>query len=150
MFIRQSALLVRPNVRRGIEEFYDTVTKQGQHPITGRPWRASELRQKSFSDLHKLWFVLLKERNMLLTQRDEYRSTKDPTLWPNPYRIKKVKLSMNRIKVVLGERARVVEGARDRVKVLYAKQRKEENKKLQEEYLLAQKEAKEKNMIAEE
>lgn len=46
-------------------------------------------------------FVLLKERNMLLTQRAEARATFDRTKFPHPYRLKKVKLSMARIKVRL-------------------------------------------------
>jgi large subunit ribosomal protein L47 len=45
----------------GLEEFFDTsdAAKDGSL-YTGRAWRASELRLKSFDELHQLWFVLLK------------------------------------------------------------------------------------------
>uniref|UniRef100_A0ACD5XR86 Uncharacterized protein n=2 Tax=Avena sativa TaxID=4498 RepID=A0ACD5XR86_AVESA len=69
----------------------------------GRSWKASELRLKSWDDLQKLWYVLLKEKNMLMSQRQMLNS--ENMRFPNPERISKVKKSMCRIKHVLTERA---------------------------------------------
>ncbi|XP_052115329.1 uncharacterized protein LOC107478113 isoform X1 [Arachis duranensis] len=71
--------------------------------LLGRGWKASELRLKSWDDLHKLWYVLLKEKNMLMTQRQMLNSQN--LRFPNPERIPKVRKSMCRIKQVLTERA---------------------------------------------
>ncbi|KAF4521909.1 hypothetical protein B566_EDAN007464 [Ephemera danica] len=55
----------------------------------GRSWTTDDLRIKSNEDLHKLWFVLLKERNMLLTM--EHACKQEVELFPNPERLDKVR-----------------------------------------------------------
>ncbi|TXT10877.1 hypothetical protein VHUM_02382 [Vanrija humicola] len=74
---------------------------------SGRSWTAAELRHKSFEDLHTLWYVLLRERNVLATQREERRRQGIPpgyggeVLTKRGFRCRK---SMARIKYVLNER----------------------------------------------
>ncbi|GBG79793.1 hypothetical protein CBR_g30055 [Chara braunii] len=90
---------------RGLEEFFEggsKVAKEGSEAV-GRSWSAAELRLKSFDDLHKLWYVLLKEKNMLYSQKMMFRSTGHRM--PNGERIPSVRRSMCRIKHVLTERA---------------------------------------------
>ena len=57
---------------------------------------------KSYDDLHKLWYVLLKEKNLLLTEKYDCKSRN--VVMPHPERLHKVKLSMKRLKGVLAER----------------------------------------------
>ena len=71
-------------------------------PSYGRAWHADELRLKSFADLHGLWYVLLREINMLATQRAEAK--RSGLRWPFRSRLFKCRLSMARIKTVLTER----------------------------------------------
>mmetsp|Transcript_18261 Transcript_18261/g.23682 ORF Transcript_18261/g.23682 Transcript_18261/m.23682 type:complete len:158 (+) Transcript_18261:134-607(+) len=96
-----------PNPLRGLEEFREPKDVRENERTThnvGRSWTVKELRRKSFDDLHKLWLVLYKERNMILTEMHHAR--RNGLVFPQPERKQKVKKSMGAIKVVLGERKR--------------------------------------------
>merc|ERR1711879_272334 len=69
---------------------------------SGDPWPAVLLRMQSFEDLHKLWYVLLKEKNFLITEQHEARQQR--VRWKHHGRLKKVKLSMKRILTVITRR----------------------------------------------
>lgn len=91
----------KPN--NDLMEFFDVKKNWGETNIrVGRGWRLDELRIKSNSDLHKLWYVLLKERNMLYTM--EHECKRQTRLFPNPERIDKVQESMDNIETVIRER----------------------------------------------
>ncbi|XP_064642877.1 large ribosomal subunit protein uL29m-like [Lineus longissimus] len=91
--------------RLDLEEFFDVKKHWGATSIkTGRPWLTDELRLKTNVELHKLWYVLLKERNMLMTMEAEY--TRQKELFPNPERMEKVEESMENIQEVVAERNR--------------------------------------------
>ncbi|KAG0250567.1 39S ribosomal protein L47, mitochondrial [Mortierella polycephala] len=91
---------------RGVEEFFEGGKSiPTEKSWTGRAWRASELRVKSFDDLHKLWFVLLKERNVLAAQKEDARRFHiSKQYFSNKGRQIKCQKSMARIKFVLNER----------------------------------------------
>jgi len=93
--------------RKGIEEFFPPGVYEGENlvdenPVVGRKWSKHELRIKSNSDLHKLWYILLKERNMLKTMGQECKRLGIPV--PGPTRYDKVKGSMTNIQFVINER----------------------------------------------
>mmetsp|Transcript_1049 Transcript_1049/g.1308 ORF Transcript_1049/g.1308 Transcript_1049/m.1308 type:complete len:143 (+) Transcript_1049:59-487(+) len=115
MFLNRFLVSRRPNLnyvkefhssrrRFGLEEFFDSRNrfKVRENPVAGRGWEASELRRKSFDDLHKLWFVLYKERNVLLTETQ--RARRNNLRIKFPQRKHHVRKSMARIKRVLSER----------------------------------------------
>nr|CAG4638728.1 EOG090X0DBE [Cyclestheria hislopi] len=84
-------------------EFFDDPKNWGANEVkSGRSWTKDELRLKSNVDLHKLWYVLLKERNMLLTM--EHASKEECELFPSPERLDKVKDSMKWLEEVIQER----------------------------------------------
>ncbi|XP_031638588.1 39S ribosomal protein L47, mitochondrial [Contarinia nasturtii] len=91
--------------RYDLMEFFDDKKNWGANEVrSGRSWRLDELRIKSNSDLHKLWYVLLKEKNMLLTM--EHEADEKFELFPSPERIDKVEESMENIETVVRERNR--------------------------------------------
>ncbi|GCB61768.1 large ribosomal subunit protein uL29m-like [Scyliorhinus torazame] len=88
---------------QGLEEFFDDRKNWGEQTVkSGAPWTAKQLRIKSNEDLHKLWYVLLKEKNMLLTLEQEAKRQR--LQMPSPERVKKVERSMARIDSIVQER----------------------------------------------
>lgn len=84
-------------------EFFDDEKNWGAPQVkSGRSWTKDDLRIKSNSDLHKLWYVLLKERNMLLTMEEDAKT--ECRLFPSPERLDKVEESMENLESVVRER----------------------------------------------
>uniref|UniRef100_A0A0A9W606 Large ribosomal subunit protein uL29m n=1 Tax=Lygus hesperus TaxID=30085 RepID=A0A0A9W606_LYGHE len=89
----------------GLMEFFDVKENWKLNEVrVGRSWRKEELRIKSNQDLHKLWYVLLKERNMLLSMQHELNEKWEP--FPSPERLDKVHESMVNLEEVVRERNR--------------------------------------------
>jgi large subunit ribosomal protein L47 len=79
--------------KHNLMEFFDDKKNWTEEKIKhGRPWRIEELRIKSNGDLHRLWYVLHKERNMLLTMENIYQD--EFVTFPNPERIAKVRKTL--------------------------------------------------------
>ncbi|OQV13889.1 putative 39S ribosomal protein L47, mitochondrial [Hypsibius exemplaris] len=106
--ISHQAVLFHTSSRRySLMEFFDDKKNWGAKEVrSGRSWSKDELRIKSNIDLHKLWFVLYKEKNMLLTMEEECERVIEP--FPNPERRYRVEESMTRLQEVIKERDRAV------------------------------------------
>ncbi|KAG9003237.1 54S ribosomal protein L4 mitochondrial [Tulasnella sp. JGI-2019a] len=73
--------------------------------FSGRAWHASELRRKSFKDLHILWYACLRERNLLATQMAEFRRLDiSVDLSNSKDKDRRVRKTMSGIKHILNER----------------------------------------------
>ena len=92
-------------LNRGLEEFFESNQKwfwREKEGAAGRPWTCAYLRLKSFEDLHKLWWVCIKEQNKLESQKLEAKRFR--MMFPFGNRLFDVKRSLSRIKRVLWER----------------------------------------------
>ncbi|XP_023293278.2 39S ribosomal protein L47, mitochondrial [Lucilia cuprina] len=89
--------------RNDLMQFFDDPKNWNENEVkVGRAWKLDELRIKSNKELHQLWYVLLKERNMLLTMEHECNDQME--LFPSPDRLDKVKISMENLETVVRER----------------------------------------------
>ncbi|KAF9475657.1 MRP-L47-domain-containing protein [Pholiota conissans] len=103
----------KPNGPTG-EAGYEVVdTPQESQLHSGRAWQAAELRNKSFKDLHTLWYVVLREKNLLATQKEEARrmGVMNASLQVSMDKVRQCRKTMARIKAVLNERRLAYEGA---------------------------------------
>lgn len=92
------------------------------------------MRLKSNEDLHKLWYVLLKEKNMVETNKLRLRKSRGTA--PRSAKLNKVKQSMARLLTVMSERKKLRETYRRRLEDEYVeKKRQEELEKIQSRLL---------------
>ncbi|XP_011495843.1 PREDICTED: 39S ribosomal protein L47, mitochondrial [Ceratosolen solmsi marchali] len=101
--VHRCAFLHTTSKKYDLMEFFDDPKNWPKDTVkVGRSWSEDELRIKSNEDLHKLWYVLLKERNMLLTM--EHACNDEYVIFPNPERYDKVEESMKNLENVVRER----------------------------------------------
>lgn len=81
------------------------------HTSAGRGWKAAELRQKSWEDLHQLWYVCLKEKNMLLSQKQML--TSQNMRMPNPERFPKVSFFVSKFYYLGSDVLKCLDSTRD-------------------------------------
>lgn len=74
-----------------------------------RAWTMPELRRKSFEDLHKIWYLTLKERNIIATELHVAKATGNSTYFGALKEL--LKLTQKRIKQTLLERQTAIEKA---------------------------------------
>ncbi|XP_069583365.1 large ribosomal subunit protein uL29m [Ranitomeya imitator] len=99
----QGSSLHSSAARTGLHEFFDDPKNWGETTMkSGDLWTINHLRCKGSEDLHKLWYVLLKEKNMLMTLEQE--SKRQRVAMPSPERLYKVNKSMENLHTVVTER----------------------------------------------
>jgi large subunit ribosomal protein L47 len=104
--------------------------KINKHIInTGRSWKIDELRIKSNDDLHKLWYVLLREKNAILADACVFEKISGEKMPKS--RLEKVEKSMTRLQQIIKERKETRENFRKHLENEYSLKMKE---KLEAQY----------------
>lgn len=97
-----------------------------KRPQIGRSWKADELRLKSHEELHKLWYVLLQEKNKL--KSDELMSIQLGQQFYGSDHLFKVRKSMTRLLTVVNERKKIRNEYRHMLENEYVEAKKAEEK----------------------
>lgn len=79
--------------------------------IQSRAWTSAELRRKLFEDLHQLWYLVLKERNILAREVRLAEAINERNTQAHEQLDDKLALTQKRIKLVLLERQTAYERA---------------------------------------
>ncbi|KAF9644168.1 MRP-L47-domain-containing protein [Thelephora ganbajun] len=96
----------------GVQSYETLEANDSVTDYSGRAWAAAELRRKSFKDLHMLWYLVLRERNLLETQLLETKRLGALLdLTPVRQHMFRCRKTMARIKYVINERRLAYEGA---------------------------------------
>jgi large subunit ribosomal protein L47 len=112
---------------KDLEQFTNYMVDQRKQTKTGRSWRPEELRLKSHSDLHKLWYVLLKEKNKL--KSDFLLCKQMNQIFYGHQDLGKIQLSMSRLLTIVNERKRLRAQYRAHLEDEYIAQRKADEEK---------------------
>lgn len=124
--------------QKDLKKFSEFMADERKRPQTGRSWRAEELRLKSHDDLHKLWYVLLIEKNKL--KSDLLMSIQMGQEFYGNKHLEKVKLSMARLLTVVNERKKLRNEYRKILEDQYIAEKKAEEKEKYEADLAARRE----------
>lgn len=103
--LRELSLYAQSATADDVKQWSGMSDDQRKDAKNGRSWRANELRLKSHDDLHKLWYVLLKEKNKL--KSDFLMCKQLGQIFFGKNDLKKVQLSMSRLLTVVNERKRL-------------------------------------------
>jgi hypothetical protein len=95
-----------------------------KRPNVGRAWRANELRLKGHEDLHKLWYVLLIEKNKL--KSDMLLSIQMGQYFYGHNNLLKCRLTMSRLLTIVNERKKIKNEYRRHLEAEYIQKKKTE------------------------